>query len=91
MNEVDALDEKAINEHIESVVQKAGTVDISFNAIGDDIVMNIPLVDIGVDDFIRLNGKKLQKTLNTNKCNIECNNLYVKERIVSSRCDCTKN
>ena len=52
-NEVDALDEKAINEHIESVVRKAGTVDISFNAVGDDIVMNIPLVDIGVDDFVQ--------------------------------------
>jgi 3-oxoacyl-[acyl-carrier protein] reductase len=49
---VDALDENAVNEHIESVVKKAGTVDISFNAIGDDIVMNVPLVDISVDDFV---------------------------------------
>ncbi|MBS1528612.1 MAG: SDR family NAD(P)-dependent oxidoreductase, partial [Bacteroidetes bacterium] len=30
--EVDALDEKVVNEHLASVVQKAGTVDISFNA-----------------------------------------------------------
>jgi len=49
---VDALDEKAVNNHIETIVQKAGTVDISFNAIGIDIVMNIPLVDISVKDFI---------------------------------------
>ena len=49
---VDALDENAVNEHIENVVKKAGTVDISFNAIGVDIVMNVPLVDISVEDFV---------------------------------------
>ncbi len=49
---VDALDEKAVINHIESVVKKTGTIDISFNAVGVDIVMNIPLVDISVDDFI---------------------------------------
>lgn len=32
--EVDALDEKAIDEHLEAVVGKVGRVDISFNAIG---------------------------------------------------------
>lgn len=52
VDEVDALDERAINEHIESVMQKADTLDISFNAIGVNIVMNIPLVDIAVDDFV---------------------------------------
>lgn len=49
---VDALDEKAVNSHIEKVVKKAGTVDISFNAVGAAIVMNIPLVDISAADFI---------------------------------------
>ncbi|MEO7766867.1 MAG: SDR family oxidoreductase, partial [Ferruginibacter sp.] len=52
VDEVDALDEKAITDHIEKVIQKVGTVDISFNAIGVNIVMNIPLVDIAVDDFV---------------------------------------
>jgi 3-oxoacyl-[acyl-carrier protein] reductase len=52
VDELDALDENAVNKHIESVVKKAGTVDISFNAIGVDIVMNVPLVDISVDDFV---------------------------------------
>ncbi|WP_433021994.1 SDR family oxidoreductase [Kribbella sp. CA-294648] len=32
--EVDALDEEAVESHLESVVKKAGRVDISFNAIG---------------------------------------------------------
>ena len=49
---VDALDENEVNKHIEKVAKKAGTVDISFNAVGDDIVMNIPLVDISVADFV---------------------------------------
>jgi 3-oxoacyl-[acyl-carrier protein] reductase len=50
---VDALDEKAIYDHMEKVVQKAGTVDISFNAVGVEVVQNIPLVDISADDFMR--------------------------------------
>lgn len=52
VEEVDALDEKAITDHLERVVKKAGRVDISFNATGVEVVQNIPLVDIGVDDFM---------------------------------------
>jgi 3-oxoacyl-[acyl-carrier protein] reductase len=43
VDEVDALDENAINEHINSVVRQAGTVDISFNAVGVDVVEGISL------------------------------------------------
>lgn len=50
---VDALDEKNINTHINEVVRKAGTVDISFNAIGIQDVQNIPLVNMSLDDFLR--------------------------------------
>src|SRR6266542_4845069 len=32
--EVDALDEQAVDKHLQSVTDKAGRVDISFNAIG---------------------------------------------------------
>jgi len=32
--EVDALDEDAVESHLDAIVEKAGTVDISFNAIG---------------------------------------------------------
>jgi 3-oxoacyl-[acyl-carrier protein] reductase len=49
---VDALDEKAIAVHLEKVVQAAGAVDISFNAIGAEVVQNIPLTDISADDFM---------------------------------------
>jgi 3-oxoacyl-[acyl-carrier protein] reductase len=52
-DQVDALDEQAINTHIEKVASKVGTVHISFNAIGEDVVQNIPLMDITADDFMR--------------------------------------
>jgi NAD(P)-dependent dehydrogenase (short-subunit alcohol dehydrogenase family) len=32
--EVDALDEQAVDEHLQSVIDKAGRVDISFHAVG---------------------------------------------------------
>jgi 3-oxoacyl-[acyl-carrier protein] reductase len=50
---VDGLDEIAINRHIEKVIEKAGTVDISFNAIGVDLVQNIPLINIEMNDFVQ--------------------------------------
>jgi NAD(P)-dependent dehydrogenase (short-subunit alcohol dehydrogenase family) len=50
--QVDALDEKAVNNYVSNVVQKAGRIDISFNAIGFNVVQNIPLIEISVDDFV---------------------------------------
>jgi NAD(P)-dependent dehydrogenase (short-subunit alcohol dehydrogenase family) len=51
--ELDALDERAVDEHLESVVDKAGRVDISFNAVGvpDAKVVGVPLVDLDVERF----------------------------------------
>jgi 3-oxoacyl-[acyl-carrier protein] reductase len=49
---VDGLDEKAIQDHLERMNQKVGSVDISFNAIGQEVVQNIPLVDMMEDDFM---------------------------------------
>lgn len=51
--EVDALDGKAVNNYVDMVVHKAGTVDISFNAIGLDDKQNILLVDMSLADFVR--------------------------------------
>jgi 3-oxoacyl-[acyl-carrier protein] reductase len=50
---VDALDEKAIDDHLKEIVQQAGTVDISFNATATNVVQNIPLVTMRADDFIQ--------------------------------------
>ena len=52
--EVDALDEKAIDKHLEAVVGKAGRVDISFNAIGvhdTQALSGGPLVELDADRF----------------------------------------
>ncbi len=52
--EVDALDEKAIDKHLESVVGKAGRLDISFNAVGipDLKILGVPAVELDVEQFI---------------------------------------
>ena len=50
--EVDALDEKAVNDHIASVAQKARTVDISFNAAWNGVQQGVPLTEISLKDFI---------------------------------------
>ena len=53
--EVDALDEAALDAHLASVVEKAGRIDISFNAIGlpDRDLVGVPLVDLDGDFFSR--------------------------------------
>jgi len=48
---VDALNETAIQSHLDDVIKKAGTVDISFNLIGIKVTQNIPLIKMNVDDF----------------------------------------
>jgi NAD(P)-dependent dehydrogenase (short-subunit alcohol dehydrogenase family) len=51
--EVDALDEKAVDRHLGSVVDKTGRVDISLNAVGlpDERLIGVPLVDLAVEQF----------------------------------------
>lgn len=50
---VDALDEKAIDEHINAVVKKTGGIDISFNAIGVEDVQGIPLIEMSLEDYTK--------------------------------------
>ncbi len=52
-HEVNARSEKSVNDHIQTVMQTAGSVDISFNAIGWQDTQDIPLVDMALDDFLR--------------------------------------
>ncbi len=51
--EVDALDERAVDDHLQSVIDKAGRVDISFNAVGipDTTILGVPLVELDVEQF----------------------------------------
>ena len=51
--EVDALDEQAIDKHLQSVVAKAGRIDISFNAMGNSPTKYLgpSLVDMDLKQF----------------------------------------
>jgi NAD(P)-dependent dehydrogenase (short-subunit alcohol dehydrogenase family) len=51
--EVNALDEKAVDNHLHYLLQQSGSVDISFNAIGLQDVQNIPLVLMSLAEFTR--------------------------------------
>ena len=50
--EVDALDEKAVDEHADAVAAEAGSLDISFNLITHPAVHGTPLAEMKLDDFI---------------------------------------
>jgi NAD(P)-dependent dehydrogenase (short-subunit alcohol dehydrogenase family) len=51
--EVDALDEQAVDKHLQSVIDKAARIDISFNAVGipDTKIVGVPLVELDVKQF----------------------------------------
>jgi len=51
--EVDALDEQAVDKHLQSVIDKAGRVDISFNAVSipDAKILGVPLVELDAEQF----------------------------------------
>jgi 3-oxoacyl-[acyl-carrier protein] reductase len=49
---VDALDERAVDEYIDAIVEQAGHLDISFNLIGYEPVQK-PLIEIPVEDFLQ--------------------------------------
>ncbi len=51
--EVDALDEQAVDQHLQSVMDTAGRLDISFNAVGvpDANILGVPLVELDVEQF----------------------------------------
>jgi NAD(P)-dependent dehydrogenase (short-subunit alcohol dehydrogenase family) len=51
--EVDALDERAVDKHLHSVIDKGGRVDISFNAVGipDTKIVGVPLAELDAGQF----------------------------------------
>jgi NAD(P)-dependent dehydrogenase (short-subunit alcohol dehydrogenase family) len=50
--EVDSLDEQAVDQHLASVADMAGRVDISFNAIGiPNPTLRVPLVQLDAEQF----------------------------------------
>jgi NAD(P)-dependent dehydrogenase (short-subunit alcohol dehydrogenase family) len=53
--EVDALDERAVEQHLQSVVDQEGRVDISFNAIGvpGETILGVPFTELDIERFSR--------------------------------------
>lgn len=49
--QVDALDERAVQEHTDAVVREAGSIDVSFNAVGIDHEQGVPLTELTPEDF----------------------------------------
>jgi len=51
--QVDAIDELAVDRHLQSVIDKAGRIDISFNAVGvpNTKIVGSPLVEMDVEQF----------------------------------------
>jgi NAD(P)-dependent dehydrogenase (short-subunit alcohol dehydrogenase family) len=51
---VDALDERAVETHLDAVIAAAGRVDVSFNAIGipQQGIQGIPLTELSVESFM---------------------------------------
>jgi len=50
---LDALDERAVEEHAQAVVAQAGSIDISFNLVTRGDIQGTPLVDMTVADLVR--------------------------------------
>jgi NAD(P)-dependent dehydrogenase (short-subunit alcohol dehydrogenase family) len=52
--EVDALDEQAVDDHLRSVIETAGRVDISFNAVGirNMRIVGLPLTELDAEQFL---------------------------------------
>jgi 3-oxoacyl-[acyl-carrier protein] reductase len=51
--QVDALDEVAVEDHADTVAEKAGSIDVSFNAILNDDVQGKPLAEMPFEHFAR--------------------------------------
>ncbi|HJZ77700.1 MAG TPA: SDR family oxidoreductase [Vicinamibacterales bacterium] len=51
--QLDALDESAVERHLDGVIAQAGQVDVSFNAIGipQQGIQGIPLTELSVESF----------------------------------------
>ena len=51
--QVDALDERAVDEHADAVAERARSIDISFNLISYEDVQGTPLAEMAPEDFER--------------------------------------
>ena len=50
--EVDALDERAVDEHADAVAAEGGSLDISFNVIAHPFTHGTPMAEMDVEDYL---------------------------------------
>ncbi|WP_436760173.1 SDR family NAD(P)-dependent oxidoreductase [Streptosporangium sp. V21-05] len=50
--EVDALDERSVDEHAAAVAAEAGSIDVSLNVIADRDVQGTPMIDMSPEDYL---------------------------------------
>src|SRR5438067_1545085 len=63
---IDALDERAVDEYVAGVAGRAGSIDISFNAISHGDVHGMPLLEMPYEEFERwLKSKTMLGRLTT--------------------------
>lgn len=62
---VDALNETEIQTHLEDVMRKSGSVDISFNLAGFEVLQDVPLIKMRVDEFVRPITTAMQMNFST--------------------------
>src|ERR687898_1856890 len=58
--QVDALDEAAVEKYVDAVAEKAGGIDVSFNAIFNDDVQGTTLADMPFEHFVRPISKAMR-------------------------------
>ncbi len=63
--QVDALDKQAVDEHADAVANRAGSIDISFNAIGIDHVQETPLRELSPEEYVPITSYTMTQFLTT--------------------------
>ena len=49
---VDAMDQVAVDRHVDEVADAAGRIDIALNAVGFDHVQGLPIAETSLDDYL---------------------------------------
>jgi 3-oxoacyl-[acyl-carrier protein] reductase len=64
--EVDALNEKSVNDHVNAIAKKASSIDISFCLISLQDLQGVPLSEMSLEDFSRPIKRAIESQFITN-------------------------
>lgn len=63
--QLDALDERAVDEHADNVATRAGSLDIAFNLIKYDYEQGTPIVEMAIGDYLDPVARTIRSTFLT--------------------------